>query len=306
MSDKLYKIYNWIELKIEEQKVIKPLEIFLKIIKKLIVLIFLSKVILRYHFYKKKPIVFGENKIVVSLTSFPGRISKVWLTLNSIEHQTIVPSKICLYLSNEEFPQGYASLPSRLKRYVDRGLEIIFVKDNLRSHLKYFYAFQTFKESYIVTVDDDLYYPKDTIERLLKLNNKFPASICANMSNEIVYEEGCFLSYLKWKKAAPFSSCKFNLALGVGGVLYPPTSRPVQLFQKTKIRSLAYYADDLWLKAIQIINDIEVAVGKSFPHPMVIPSTQKISLKKINSQNDILNDEQWEKLNKHFDLIHFF
>ena len=66
MLNKVYFIYNLVELKIEKRNIIKPLEILLKIIKKLVVLFFFGLVVLKYHFSKKRPLVFGEDNIIVS------------------------------------------------------------------------------------------------------------------------------------------------------------------------------------------------------------------------------------------------
>lgn len=58
----------------------------------------------------------SEKKIVVSLTSFPARIKKVHIVIESLLNQTIKPDKIILWLSKEQFEHYYV-LPSKLSLY---------------------------------------------------------------------------------------------------------------------------------------------------------------------------------------------
>lgn len=79
----------------------------------------------------------GE-KMVVSLTTFPLRIGKVYLTIQSILRQSRPADRVLLWLSKEEFPEE-AQLPENLLRLKERGLDIRFC-DNIRSFKKVFYA----------------------------------------------------------------------------------------------------------------------------------------------------------------------
>ena len=70
-------------------------------------------------------------KMVVSLTTFPLRIGKVHLTIQSILRQSRPADRILLWLSKEEFPEE-AQLPANLLRLKEKGLDIRFC-DNIRS-----------------------------------------------------------------------------------------------------------------------------------------------------------------------------
>lgn len=65
-----------------------------------------------------------NNDIVVSLTSFLKRLNTLWLTIESLKRQTIVPSKIVLYLINEEVSKE--DLPQSLLKEIDDIFEIRF------------------------------------------------------------------------------------------------------------------------------------------------------------------------------------
>ena len=79
----------------------------------------------------------GE-RMVVSLTTFPLRIGKVHLTIQSILRQSRPADRILLWLSKEEFPEE-AQLPANLLRLKEKGLDIRFC-DNIRSFKKVFYT----------------------------------------------------------------------------------------------------------------------------------------------------------------------
>ncbi len=107
----------------------------------------------------------GEEHTIVSLTSWPPRIHTVFLTIESILRQSHKPHKVLLYLSEAEFPTR--ELPETLKLQQARGLEVRWVKENLKSFKKLLYALREFPESNIITVDDDRFYNKELIKKML-------------------------------------------------------------------------------------------------------------------------------------------
>jgi hypothetical protein len=233
-----------------------------------------------------------DKKIVISLTSFPARINKVWLTIESIMRQTIEPDVIVLWLGRDEF-EGIDSLPKSLKRQQKRGLSIEFCED-LKSHKKYYYAFQKFKNDLIITVDDDVHYPNFMIEKLVELHEEFPTSICCNRAHLITLnEEGKLNKYKGWLKNPKQINgpTKALLPTGVGGVLYPPNSVDEEVFNKENIKKLCLFADDIWLKVMSLKKGTSVVKTENFPRRLfTVAFTQKIALWKknvINGRNDL-------------------
>lgn len=245
-----------------------------------------------------------NSQIVVSLTTFPPRMPKVWMTIDSLMRQTVKPHKIMLYLSEENFPDKEKSLPKELMRYTRYGLNIVWVKENLRPHKKYLYAFDTFKDKCVVTVDDDLYYRKDMLERLVKLHEVNPDSVCANNSKKIPTKAGCELPlYNTWERINDSTKGKEVIGIGFGGILYP-----VHLFANVPyndtslIKQLSLGTDDLWLKAMEVIADIPVVTGKyNCPYPK-ISGSQQSSLSKENWKKDDRNDVNWRLLCEEFPI----
>ena len=89
-------------------------------------------------------------KLLVSFTSYPARINDVWKVIESLKKQTVLPEKIILWLSNDQF-KGQASIPDEILRQEDGLFEVRLVDGDIRSHKKYYYAFQQFPDWTTIT-----------------------------------------------------------------------------------------------------------------------------------------------------------
>lgn len=190
-----------------------------------------------------------EKSIVVSLTTFPARIDVVGYAIKSLFNQTMKPDRIILWLAKEQFRD--ASLPDLLNRLCEHGLEIKYC-DDLRSHKKYYYALRDQKENeLVITYDDDLIYPEDSIERLYKKHLVFPDCIVCNRAQECVVNDGKLGKYNTW---TVYSSCGVDSPANRlfpstgGGTLYPYGTVDSEVFNETAIRNTALSADDLWMR----------------------------------------------------------
>lgn len=249
-----------------------------------------------------------KEDLIVSLTSFPGRIDKIWFPIESIVKQSVRPSKILLYLSKEEFDNEHIDRLKFLRKYEKYGLEVVWVQDNLRSHKKYYYAMQSYKDDVIITIDDDVYYSSDTIQRLLNLHNMNNYAVCANITRKIAIDKDGFCDYSKWDKFPDnkkYNGTPLLVAIGGGAILYPKAFRPDILFDVDTIRNCAFHADDLWLKAVELVFDYPVITGEYFAPPITTPSSQRLALLRKNCGVGNGNNIQWTRLVKEFNLFEF-
>lgn len=247
--------------------------------------------------YPYNPLIDDGSKPIVSLTSFPARINSVWLVIHSMFTQTYTPAKIILVLTKSEFPLGIDGIPKSVKRFVNDGLEIIFTDDNLRPHNKYYYALSNYKNREVITIDDDQLYWPDTIERLIKLHKANPTSICANSISYIDIDQRIVVNVGNKKQKSNYT----KLGLGVCGVLYPINFRSPELFNVDRIKRLSFTADDLWLKAQEILLDIPIVTGEKYCYPLPIVGSQEIRLMEGNVERGE-NDSQWKQLDNCYKL----
>ena len=117
---------------------------------------------------------YHQEDIYVTLTSWKGRIKFIHNCLENLLQNTIKPKKIILNLAIEEFPNKFSELPKEilflLKKY--QNFEIFWVKKNNNVFKKLIPTINRYKKDLIITVDDDIIYPNDSIEKMLKCYNR--------------------------------------------------------------------------------------------------------------------------------------
>lgn len=220
-------------------------------------------------------------KIIVSLTSYPARIYNLHRVIKTLLIQNKKADKIILWLADSQFPQKEKELPQELLNLMQYGLEIRWCED-LKPHKKYFYAMQEFPDDIVITVDDDVYYTPRLIELLYESYLKYPYAVSCMRANQIIINAGGDTDYKKWEPN--YRKCLDEpvmdlLPVGVGGVLYPPNSIPKEGFNEELIQELCLFQDDLWLKAMEVINNV----------PTVLVGSKEIVL-------DFIEEEQCEGL----------
>ena len=235
--------------------------------------------------------------IIISLTSFPARINKVWKVVESLKRQSVRPEKIILWLSKEQFPKAN-DIPKSIRECEDALFEIRMVDDDIRSHKKYYYAMQEFPDKIIVTCDDDIYYHKDMLFNLTKTARRFPHCIIANTTKQLRYnDDGVLLPYREWNCLISPLSLDNLVQIGEGGVLYPPGCLQKIVLRKDLITNLAPLADDLWLNMIARLSKIPIVQSGQIILPLPIASDAP-TLTSINNGSNNMNDVQINNMRK--------
>ena len=240
-----------------------------------------------------------KQKVIVSLTSFPMRIETVYVTIETIFRQSVKADEVILWLAESQF-DGFDSLPESLKKLCKRGLTIRFC-DDIKSHKKYYYVFHEYQNDLVITFDDDMFYPKDTIKKLLQLHRKYPEDVIS-ISSQCIPEDISKLpsvwnslreQVISSKKAQPFTGA---------GTLFQPYKYNKVLYNKELIRELAPYADDLWIYIVGYISGINVTTIEKprcfYPSIWGTDESSLFNLNGVKGKN--YNDIQWERLVKYF------
>lgn len=236
-----------------------------------------------------------NKKIIISFTSYPDRIVTIKEILDHIINQTISPDSIVLCLSSEEF-NHYRDMPN-LTEYYKYGLEICWCNENLGPHKKYYYTMQRFPNDIIITIDDDICYKDTMIEELLFYHKKYPRAIIARRGHLIsCQEDGKIAPYDKWY----IDCCRCGvprmdiLANGCGGVLYPPNILSPEIFNKKIFMEKAPYADDMWLKIVELLSSVPVVLASPFYTDEELPCSYNGLYRNQNSNGG--NDMQLSNL----------
>lgn len=233
----------------------------------------------------------SSQSLILSLTSFPARINKLWIVIESLFRQTRKPDKIILWLSKQQF-SSINILPNKLLLQQRRGLEIRLVDEDLRSHKKYYYLMKESPESILITVDDDIIYNTRLIETLLVWHDKFPLSIIARYAYKIEWSGSEIKSYKEWTANFAQNFPQSNIFFGSGGgTLFPPNIMPKETINKELFLKLCPFADDVWLNAMCQLNQVKIfrpTVRQCSLLPVIINNNITLSEDNLsNNQNDI-------------------
>lgn len=202
----------------------------------------------------------GTGRYIISLTSYGDRVADTApYTIITLLNQNFKANKIILWIGEKD----KKNISPLLEKLTKKGLEIRICED-IRSYTKIIYSLETFPDDYIITADDDIFYPKDWLERLVTESKRNSKKIITNRAHGIKTDENHNpLNYNDWhycikpekyftiEKHSPFSI----FPTGVGGVLYPPKCFYKDITNRELFKKLAPFADDVWLWAMAITNE---------------------------------------------------
>lgn len=243
-----------------------------------------------------------QEKIVVSLTSFPARFPYLSPCLKSLIIQTLKPDMIVVYLgsdSNEDM------ITEEMRSFEKYGIEFRIDKTkNLMPHKKYFYAMQEYPDSVIVTADDDVIYPRDWLESLYDSYRRYPNAVSARRVHLMKRNEKGLIPYDHWedqcRKVREPSMCL--IATGNSGILYPPHCLCDDAFNVDAINKTCLRADDIWLKCMEVKNKVPVVWVKNWE--VSLPDIDTNDNERLSDENVFTgtNDEVLHKVMDHFGL----
>lgn len=243
--------------------------------------------------------------LVISLTSYAKRFATLHLTLRSLLDQTVAADQIALWVS----PDDHDALPDAVKLLTLDGVSIRKTKD-IRSYTKLVPALHAFPEAFILTADDDIYYPPTWVETIVNAAMNAPGSVIARRAHmAVVSRSGETLPYTRWGHAvtdeADAGAGLAILPTGVGGVLYPPRVLGDEVFNEQAFLDICPYADDLWFFWMELIGGVgryRVGEARKF---VAWPSTQETGLLNENLHLG-RNDTQRAAIEKRYGALEQF
>ena len=229
-----------------------------------------------------------KSDVIVSLTTFPERINIVHLVVLSMLNQTCLPKKIILWLSKTQFDE--VSLPYRLTSLKNDVFEIRMVDKDIRSYKKSYYVLKEYPYEQVLLIDDDLFYPTNTIELLLNAQSKHPNTLICRYGGVMKYNLGEPMSYNSWWKEEIEESSDKHFFFGTGGgtllshsILYDDVDN-IEL-----ALSLAPMADDVWMNAmVNLKKTPKFKVRYGLILPIYIKTNKSLTSKNVGlNQNDV-------------------
>ncbi len=227
--------------------------------------------------------------LIVSFTTIPERIDRVYLAVETLLQQSIKPDHIILWLSETDFSDEYLKSTNRATRRLinqkKRGLKIEFCKD-IRSYKKILYTLKRYPKAIVVSADDDLYFPKNWLKELYESYIKNPECVHCHMARSIKKStENSLLPHYQWIGLYDmFQGPSNNIFPLTGhGCLFPPGSLHPEVFNEKVFLKISLYHDDAWFKAMTLMNGVQTKRVKPISkHMQSVRRTQSKSLGTIN------------------------
>jgi hypothetical protein len=244
--------------------------------------------------------VMTADDVVLSLTSFPARIDKAWVAIETLLRQDSKPGALILVLAEEEFPQR--TLPRKILQQTRRGLDIMWAKRNTRSYKKLLPVRLAFPEAPIATFDDDLHYRPWALGKLVGHYRDAPTTIVGHRGWEVSAQGNQLAPYTSWQPAHSGTPSSRVFLTGGAGALYPPESLPMDLLANEDLAlRLCPSGDDVWFWAVaQVAKARSKCLGNSSYNDL--PSLQRTPSLQSSNWDDGQNDVQLRNVVRYFGL----
>ena len=226
-------------------------------------------------------------QVIVSLTTYPARINTVYKTISTLLTQTVKPDKVVLWLASPQF--SGITLPQNLIRLEEFGLEIKWVKKDIRSFKKLIPSLKEYPNDIIITADDDIFYPENFVENLYNAYLANPEYIHANRAFMIKKRMNGKL-YIKSRNyqynSTYLPSFKNELMSGYG-TLFPPHSLADIATDDNVFMEVMPTNDDIWAWGMAVLKGTKIMVSKNGYKLKLLEdrTVQQFALKDMN-RND--------------------
>lgn len=190
------------------------------------------------------------HEIIVSLTTYGRRIHDVATTIESIMQGSYLPNRIVLWLGEN---MRDVALPIALQRQQKRGLEIAFCED-LGAAKKLIPTLRKYPDAAVITIDDDVIYNYDMVEKLVNAHHRHSKDVIANVVSRIGLKSNRSIQrYRRWRNVAEADNVShLNFAKGCGGVLYPPHAFDNDVLDEKTLMQLCRTTDDVWFYVMEL------------------------------------------------------
>lgn len=228
-----------------------------------------------------------DSELVVSLTSFPPRFQTLHLTISSLLTQSLAPDRLILWV----YAPDALQLPESVCALTAHGLEIREVDEDLRSYKKLIPALRAFPAAFLVTADDDIYYPQSWLQDLVEVYVPGNKQVIGCRAHQVRHDpDGRVAPYgdWDWEVRGACQGAAVFLTAGAGA-LYPPGALPSIALDTRICLQLCPTADDVWINFMLRLNGFAARKTASTLTVYDWMGTRKSALGRanvINSGND--------------------
>ncbi len=228
------------------------------------------------------------GRLVVSLTSYPKRFDVLHLTLKALLTQTVATDATILWIAHKHMDK----LPDNVRALEKHGLTIRATED-LRSYKKIVPALAEYRDAFIVTADDDVYYASNWLKTFCDAYVPGEKTALSYRAHRMAFDGNALAPYDSWTfeitDLKPGADIFFT---GVGGVFYPPDILHADAANVSLLQQLCPTTDDVWLNWMVRLNGAQVRKIGPKVRFHEWPGSQGVALQNSNRGGDGGNDRQ--------------
>jgi hypothetical protein len=183
------------------------------------------------------------QRLVVSLTSYPKRFDVLHLTIKSILAQDMAADIVVLWVAHADMER----LPRNVRRLERYGLTVR-ATDDLRSYKKILPALADYDDAFIVTADDDVYYPRHWLRTFCEAYRPGEREVLCYRAHRMAFDGDNLAPYNSWAFEITDTEPALDVFFtGVGGVFYPPGVFHEDVTDRSRFMDICPSTDDVWL-----------------------------------------------------------
>ena len=206
--------------------------------------------------------------------------------------------KVVLTLYKEDIQY----ITDELQALIDNTLLELIVSDiDLKSHLKYFYTMQKYKDLPIITIDDDSIYPANMFDYMYNEYIKNPNLVLCRSCQEFTYTNHQINPTNLWRHSPLHNISYTNHAEGYAGVLYPPNCLDISDELIPEILD-CIKSDDIYLSILEIRKKIQIYYLPNMRHQFVL-STKGENAISLTKDIVSINNSYVKKFEADFNTI---
>jgi hypothetical protein len=228
--------------------------------------------------WQPSPPASGGRGLAVSLTSWTPRLEALPLTLLCLLDQKVAARAIFVWLTVEDLDRLQ---PSVREAFSAHGVSFKTCV-NLGPHKKWLPMLQMGYDRPFVICDDDIFYPRAWLGRLLKEDR--PDAYVGTRVHRMAARGSDLSGYESWIRDIAWDgmSSVWNFVTGCGGAVIHPKRIGSDFRDWGRIQTECPKADDIWLKAAHLAAGVPVYKTRySFPC-LEIPGTGDSALMAAN------------------------
>jgi hypothetical protein len=255
--------------------------------------------------FSRSMIPLPQGFATVTLTTYGARQWAAMLAVDSLARGRVRPAQVVLFVDGSRYRREH--LPFPLAVLVRRGVEVVLLDQDYGSYTK-LPLWVWSPESValpLVTMDDDVLYPADWLQRLRDEADKGGQDLlCYSARRMTCNAAGEFAPYVEWGPVPDMDARYDVLPLGVYGVLYRREALEAIRARGAQFRNLAPNVDDLWFRFCTIERGI--LARRIVDHQvefLTVPFTEGEGLWHENVQQGG-NDRKLARIAPLFDLAH--